>query len=143
MNAAALRTTPPGKYVILYDGRCPFCTRQSRRLARLARPELVETASFQEPGVLARFPGLTHEACMKAMHLVTPDGRVFLGAEAIVQALATRRLFAWVAPVYYLPGLRQLLGGLYAFIAANRYRFWGKTASADECESGVCGIHGT
>ena len=143
MNAAALSTTPSGKYVILYDGRCPFCTRQSRRLAWLARPELVETASFQEPGVLDRFPGLTHEACMKAMHLVTPDGRVFLGAEAIVQALATRRLFAWVAPVYYLPGLRQLFSGLYAFIAANRYRFWGKTASGDECESGVCRIHGT
>src|SRR5260370_12669711 len=84
MNAAALRTTPPGKYVILYDGRCPFCTRQSRRLARLARPELVETASFQEPGVLDRFPGLTHQACMKAMHLVTPDGRIFLPATQIL-----------------------------------------------------------
>jgi predicted DCC family thiol-disulfide oxidoreductase YuxK len=80
---------------------------------------------------------------MKAMHLVTPDGRVFLGAEAIVQALATRPLFAWAAPVYYLPGLRQLLNGLYAFIAANRYRFWGKSASSGECESGACRIHGT
>jgi predicted DCC family thiol-disulfide oxidoreductase YuxK len=140
-SVAALRTTPPGKYIVLYDGRCPFCTRQSQRLARLARPELVEAVNFQEPGVLTRFPGLTYEACMQAMHLVTPDGRVFRGAEAIVQALATRLLFAWIAPVYYLPGLRQFFNASYAFIAANRYRFWGKT-SPSECESGVCGIHG-
>jgi predicted DCC family thiol-disulfide oxidoreductase YuxK len=77
------------------------------------------------------------------MHLVTPDGRVFLGAEAIVQTLGTRPLFAWVAPVYYFPGLRQLSNGLYSFIAANRYRFWGKTASPSECESDVCRSHGT
>lgn len=131
-----------GKYVVLYDGRCPFCTRQSQRLAKLARPGAVETVSFQEPGILARFPGLTYEACMKAMHLITPDGRVFRGAEAIVQALGTRRLFAWVATVYYLPGLRQLFNAMYAFVAANRYRFWGKTAPS-ECDSGACLIHGS
>jgi predicted DCC family thiol-disulfide oxidoreductase YuxK len=77
---------------------------------------------------------------MKAMHLITPNGRVFRGAEAIVQALATRRLFAWVALIYYLPGLRQIMNGLYAFVAANRYRFWGKTVLG-ECESGSCRLH--
>src|SRR5205807_2308440 len=99
-SVAVLRTTPPGKYIVLYDGLCPFCTRQSKRLTRLARPGLVEVVNFQEPDVLETFPGLTYESCMKAMHLVTPDGRVFRGAEAIVQALATRRLLAWIAPVY-------------------------------------------
>ena len=139
-TVAGQRTASPGKYVVLYDGHCPFCTRQSRRLARLAHPGVLETVSFQEPGVLEQFPGLTYEACMKAMHLITPDGRIFLGAEAIVQALTTRRLFVWVLWLYYLPGLRQLVNGLYAFIAANRYRFWGKTAPS-ECNSGACQIH--
>jgi predicted DCC family thiol-disulfide oxidoreductase YuxK len=78
---------------------------------------------------------------MKAMHLVKPDGRIFRGAEAIAQALATRPLFAWVAWVYYLPGLRQLFDSLYAYVAANRYRFWTKSIPSD-CASGACRIHG-
>jgi predicted DCC family thiol-disulfide oxidoreductase YuxK len=138
-----LRTTPPGKYVVLFDGRCPFCTRQSRRLARLARPGLVETVDFQAPAVLNRFPGLTYEACMEAMHLVTPDGRVFRGPEAIARALATRPVLAWIAPVYYLPGLRQLWNGIYVFLAKNRYRFWGKALRPGDCEGGICNLHGT
>jgi predicted DCC family thiol-disulfide oxidoreductase YuxK len=138
-----LRIAPPGKYVVLYDGRCPFCTRQSQRLARLARPSVVETVDFQEPAVLNRFPGMTYEACMKAIHLVTPDGRVFRGPEAIVRALATRPIFAWIVPLYYIPGLRQFLNAVYAFVARNRYRFWGKTLDPGECPSGTCEIHGT
>ena len=134
-------TTPPGKYVILYDGLCRFCTRQSRRLLSLARPGLVEAVSFQEAGALDRFPGITHDACMKAMHLVEPDGQVSQGPEAIVRAIATRPIFRWIRVIYYPPGLRQLLNGLYAFVAAHRYRFWGKIGSPEECDGGTCRLH--
>src|SRR5690349_6774688 len=100
-------TTPPGRHTLLYDGHCKFCTAQSERLLRWARPGAVERADFQDPAVLARFPGVTHEACMRNMHLVTPDGRVFRGVEAAVRALATRPV-GRLGYVYYLPGLRQL-----------------------------------
>ena len=133
-------TTPPGKYVILYDGLCRFCARQSRRLIALARPGLVEAVNFQQEGALDRFPGVTHDACMKAMHLIEPDGRISQGAEAIARAIATRPMFRWIRPLYYLPGLHQTLDGLYAFIASNRYRLWGKTTSQD-CDSGTCRLH--
>jgi len=80
---------------------------------------------------------------MKAMHLVTPDGQVFRGPEAIVRALATRPILVWVRSLYYLPGLRQIVNWIYAFFAANRYRFWGKTLSLEGCDSHACHIHGT
>src|SRR5688500_18459675 len=47
--------------VLVYDGRCRFCTREAARLARWAGGR-VRLASFREPGVLARYPGLTPEA---------------------------------------------------------------------------------
>src|SRR5262245_31830356 len=59
-----LRTMPPGRFVILYDGHCRFCTAGSRRLASWMRGT-VEQADFQQPGILQRFPGLTHEKCME------------------------------------------------------------------------------
>lgn len=109
-----------------------------RHLVRLARKGAIEPLSFQEEGVLDRFPSLTHAQCMEAMHLVWPDGRVMRGMEAAVRAVATRGwtwLFVWP---YYVPGVRQLLDALYRWIARNRYRFAGK----DECTDGTCAAHG-
>ncbi len=135
-------TTPPGHYVVLYDGRCRFCTVQSENLVRLSRRGAVEAVSFQEVGVLERFPGLTQEACMERMHLVAPDGRIFRGFEAAVRAVATRRWIGWMAYIYYLPGLRQFFDWLYAFIAARRYLIMGRTGQTRDCEDGTCRLHG-
>lgn len=136
-----VRTEPPGSYIVLYDGHCRFCTAQSKNVLALARPGAVAAMSFQEPGVLERFPGLTHEACMQAMQLITPDGRVISGFEAAVQAVATRALLKPVAYLYYAPGIRQLCDLLYRWVAARRYRIMGKTTGAEGCEGGTCSLH--
>jgi len=138
---AAERTTPPGRYVVLYDGHCKFCTAGAKKLAGLAPPGTLELVSFQEPGVLDRFPGVSHEACMRQMYLVTPAGRVYGGFEAAVQALATRPLLGLLARGYYLPGVRWLCDRAYALIAANRYRLMGKAVAAGDCDGGTCALH--
>lgn len=127
--------------VVLYDGHCKFCTAGAKKLAALARPGTLDLVSFQEPGALDPFPGLTHEACMRQLHLVTPDGRVYGGFEAAVQALVTRPLLGLLARAYYLPGLRQLCDALYRRIAANRYRILGKAVAAGACDGGTCSLH--
>ena len=76
---AELRTAPPGRNVVLYDGHCKFCTAQASRLAALAR-------------------------------------------------------------AYYVPGIRQLADGIYAFIAARRYRIMGRAVAAGECTD-ACALH--
>jgi predicted DCC family thiol-disulfide oxidoreductase YuxK len=136
-----MQTTPPGRYVVLYDGQCKFCTAGAKQLAGLARRGTLELVSFQEPGALDRFPSLTHEACMRQMYLVTPAGRVYGGFEAAVQALATRPVLALLARAYNLPGVRQLCDLVYARIAANRYRIMGKAVAAGECDGGTCALH--
>jgi predicted DCC family thiol-disulfide oxidoreductase YuxK len=135
------QTTPPGKYVVLFDGLCKLCTAGSKKLIGLAKHGAVEAVNFQEMGALARFPGITHEECMKAMFLVTPDGRVYQGFEAAVRAVASR---VWLRPfayLYYVPGFRQLCDWLYARVAANRYRIMGKTVAEEGCEGGTCALH--
>jgi len=141
MVALVGKTTAPGKYVVLYDGHCRFCTSQVHNLLALARPGALEALSFQDAGVLDRFPGLTHEACMQAMHLIAPDGRVYRGFEAAVRAVLTRPVLGFFAYLYYLPGIRHLLDRLYAFVAARRYRIAGKTVIPGECADGTCALH--
>lgn len=135
------RTTPPGHPVVLYDGHCKFCIAGMKRLLSLARPGTVEAVNFQEPGALDRFPGISHEACMRQMYLITNQGQVFAGFEAAVQALATRPFLGWLAKLYYLPILRLILDLTYALIAANRYRILGRAVAAGECEGGTCALH--
>jgi predicted DCC family thiol-disulfide oxidoreductase YuxK len=105
------------------------------RLLRLARAGSLEPVDFQQPGALDRFPGVTYEACMEAMHLVTPQGRVFRGFEAAVHAVATKPVLGKVAYLYYLPGLRWACDRFYAWLASRRYRL------AGACASGACALH--
>ncbi len=135
------QTTPPGRYVVLYDGLCRFCEAGVRRLLSLARRGVVEKLDFQRPGALARFPGIVHDDCMRQMHLVTPRGRVYRGFEAAVQALATRPILGWIAYLYYLPGVRFLCDRVYAAVAKHRYRIMGKAVAAGDCEGGTCPLH--
>jgi predicted DCC family thiol-disulfide oxidoreductase YuxK len=138
---ATERTTPPERAVVLYDGHCKFCTAGSERLLRLARPGAVERLDFQQPGVLERFPGVTHDACMVRMYLIAPNGRVYGGFEAAVRAVTTRPLLGWLALVYYLPGVRLLCDLFYRLLAAYRYRLLGKAVAAGECDGGSCALH--
>jgi predicted DCC family thiol-disulfide oxidoreductase YuxK len=133
--------TAPSRPVVLYDGHCRFCKRQMANLVHLARRDAIEPLSFQDEGVLERFEGLTYDACMQAMHLVTPEGRVYRGMEAAVRAVVTRPILGAFAWVYYLPGIKQLLDAIYRWIARRRYRIAGRELATEGCEGGTCSVH--
>jgi len=143
MSAAvsALTTTPPGgeRLVILFDGHCKFCTRSAKRLARWFKASVV-ARSFQDEGVLDAMPGVSYDACMKRMHVVTPAGRVFAGAEAVTRVLARTPVVGFLFFLYYVPGVRQLSELAYDLVAKYRYRLFGKTEACDP--GGTCHLHG-
>ncbi len=76
---------------------------------------------------------------MKKMHVVTPDGRVFAGAEGFARILMQSRAIGWLGWLYYVPGVRQIADVLYTFVAKHRYRVFGRTG---ECSDGACSAHG-
>jgi len=124
---------------VLFDGSCRFCTRSAHRIQRRLGRGRVALANFQEPGVLERHPGVTRDAAMQRMHVVTGDGRIFAGAEAFARLLAEIPVVGWIAFLYDVPGLRQLAELAYRFIARNRYRLFGRT---ETCDGGTCHLHG-
>lgn len=128
---------PPVPLAVLYDGNCRFCCAGARRLAKWARPGSLRMINFQEPGALNEFPALDHATCMRQMLLLTPEGKTYGGAEAIVQALTTRGGITGLAFLYYVPGIRQLSNLLYWCVARIRYFILGKV---DPCKDGACRI---
>jgi len=135
------RTRAPGgtRMVMLYDGSCRFCTQSAKTLARRFGPAKVQTVNFQDDGVLASYPGVTYDACMKKMHVIDPEGRVYAGAAAVARLFRTVPIVGVLAYLYYVPGVRQLSEVVYAFIAKNRYKLFGKNV---KCEpGGTCHLH--
>ena len=128
---------PQPQDVVLFDGDCRVCTQGMKQLRRWVKPEAAALLSFRDEGVLERFPGVTAEACEQAMQLVRQDGRVFAGAEAIVQVLRHHAVGA-LAKAYYVPGLRQLADAGYRYIAKRRFQIAGRNG---ECKDGTCQLH--
>ena len=69
-----------------------------------------------------RFPQITVEACLTAMQLVLPDGRVLAGADAVPELLRRIRGLGWLARVFDVPGMRPVARRVYGWIARNRMR---------------------
>lgn len=125
-----------GQWVALFDGHCRFCTGQARQLGRFVGPTRLQLVSFQDEGILAQFPGLSHDACMKRLHVIRPDGRVYAGAEGVARAVALAPVVGRLAFGYYVPGIRQLAELAYARVARYRYEIAGR-----DCDGGTCSLH--
>jgi len=124
--------------LLLYDGTCAFCT-QSAGQARWLRPRGgLRLADVNDPRIQARY-GITRAAAARAMHLVTPDGRVLVGAAAVA-GLLRRSRWAWpLAAAWAVPGFPRLADRAYAWVADHRYLLPGAPARA--CAGGACAIH--
>ena len=69
-----------------------------------------------------RFPQITEQACLTAMQLVLPDGRVLAGADAVPELLRRLPRWRWAASLLAVPGAQAVARRAYAWIAANRMR---------------------
>lgn len=128
---------PSNRNVLIYDGQCGFCRQQVESLKKLVGQNApLAYESFHTPGILAQFPKLTYDECMKEIKLVTPEGEILGGAQAIFYALSLNPIFLPLRWIYPIPGLKQIIDFVYQSIAKNRYKIQMK-----DCPSGTCHLH--
>lgn len=107
--------------VLIYDGSCPFCGGAKAWVERRAPPGAFEFLPCQDPARPGRFPGITEEACLGAMHLILPGGRVLAGHQAVPEVLRRLPRWRWAAPVFRAPGADRIAGMVYRWIAHHRF----------------------
>ena len=123
---------PAGK--VIYDGACPRC-RASMALLTAADPDrVIEPVDLTAVEVSSVHPGLTRDACMKAMHLVRADGRVTSGYDAVLVLGRWLPMFWPFAAFGSLPGIAWTGRQIYQRVADSRPR-------DVSCTDEVCGIH--
>lgn len=127
--------TPQRPMHLLYDGSCRFCTAGSERLVGMGAPGVIVRVSSKDEAGMARLPEAARAGIGGALQLVSPDGEVASGAEAVNRVLATRTLWRLITWLYWVPGIRQITDAMYRAVARNRYRVMGKVQA---CETGAC-----
>ena len=106
---------------LLYDGKCPICSREVRWLRRRAarRGAKLGFEDIAAPGFDPARYGLTAKAVRDQMHGVLPDGSVVRGVEVFRQAYAAVGL-GWLLGWTRWPGLRLVADAGYAVFAKLR-----------------------
>ena len=111
--------------VLIYDGDCAMCRASALWLMRRALgrgDEELEILACRSQARRTRFPHIDEAACLSAMQLVLPDGRVLSGADAVPELLARMPGWRWLRHAFDVPGARPLARRAYAWIAANRLK---------------------
>jgi predicted DCC family thiol-disulfide oxidoreductase YuxK len=106
------------KPTMLWDGECGFCSHWIRRWEK-ATGDTVHYRPYQE--ALSDFPQVAEEECKKAVQLVLADGRVFMGAHAVLKSLAIGGRSKWLLSWYEHSRIfHWFADSAYRFVAANR-----------------------
>jgi len=116
----------PRRGWVLYDSGCSLCTSAIRRLEGALRPRGFGVAPLQSPWVCERL-GTPAGEQPEEMKVVTADGRILGGADAIIHLA---RYIWWAWPLFALsqiPGMKGPAAQAYRWVAANRH-----------CLSGTC-----
>lgn len=109
----------------MYDGDCALCSSSVRALERcIARRPQVIAWQHAALGEL----GLTPAQCEEAVQWVDEDGTVLSAHLAVARTLEYGGKGWWlVGRTLRLPGIRQLAGVVYRWVARNRHRLPGGT----------------
>lgn len=108
--------------VLLFDGGCGFCRTWVGRLSRWDRNNRIRMVPAEERNRVPGLPAISDSDLARAMHLVTPDGRVYRGARALAPLLQYLPHGRLLRPLLSIPGVQMVADRVYEQIAANRHR---------------------
>ena len=128
----------PVELTLLYDGSCPLCRWEKRKLGQMDKQGKLAFVDIQAPDFNPALYGTTMEALMARLHGVTADGRILQGVETVI---ASYRAVGWwwaYVPLRIVP--RRLADEGYDWFARRRHgishrfgRIFGAT-----CDQGKC-----
>ncbi|WP_234483996.1 thiol-disulfide oxidoreductase DCC family protein [Noviherbaspirillum pedocola] len=106
---------------LYFDGLCPFCVAQARRLKRWNGARRVAFIDIAQAGFDPSTLGVEMAALHRELHGKTGDGEVLTGLDCMIAAytLLGRGWMVW--PLRLRP-LRPILTWLYRGFARHRYR---------------------
>jgi predicted DCC family thiol-disulfide oxidoreductase YuxK len=117
---------------VVYDGHCRLCAGSVEKMRRWPAADRLDFLPLQDPAAKALLPGKSDAELQGQMHVVE-DGVASAGADGWFRLMRVAplrlRWLAWITP-------RFVARPVYAWIARNRIRWFGRT-----CDAGTCAVH--
>jgi predicted DCC family thiol-disulfide oxidoreductase YuxK len=131
----------PDADLVIYDGKCVFCTNGVRQLRRLDGRNRLAFLSLHDPQVPMLAPELTHAQMMEQMFVIPrSDSSQHYGGAAAIRYLSRRLPKLWItAPLLHIPFSLPVWQWLYTQVAKRRYRIANKNGNCDD--EGTCEVH--
>jgi hydroxyacylglutathione hydrolase len=120
-------------YRVLYDGQCEICQACVSWLKALDHQNKTICLPISADVLPTVDPRLNSDECLRQLHVVTPQGEIHVGWDAVA---CLARLFpsTWlIGTVGQRYPFRHVGRWLYGFVAKNRY-------SLSKCRGGACRI---
>ena len=108
------------KHSVLYDDECSLCTFQMKVLSWLDWFNALALVPLSDPHAKEIAPQLSREDLLEAIHLVTPEGRIYRGARALRFAGMRLPLLVPMALFLWIPGVIFLAEIAYRWVARHR-----------------------
>lgn len=120
-----MKDSVEGKSLVLFDGVCNLCQASVQFIIRHDHKERFLFASLQSETGRARLAHFQLPADHLDTFVLIENGKCHTRSTAALRVLLG--LGGWFRPAYVLIVLpRPLRDGVYRFVAANRYRWFGK-----------------
>jgi predicted DCC family thiol-disulfide oxidoreductase YuxK len=103
---------------VLYDDDCGFCKRLLSKFLLWDSHRRLRPVALQDPEADRLLDGMEPERRMASWHLVTEDGQVYSGGEAVAPLL--RMLPGGSAPAWAAARTPVTMDRAYRWVAANR-----------------------
>jgi predicted DCC family thiol-disulfide oxidoreductase YuxK len=120
---------PENKKIILFDGVCNLCESSIQFIIKHDKRDVFRFTSLQsEIGQkIKEYIGISNQK-IDSVIVYVPGEAYYLKAEAVMQI--TKELNSWHKILVYLFFAGKLGNFIYDFVAANRYKWYGKK---DQC----------
>jgi predicted DCC family thiol-disulfide oxidoreductase YuxK len=109
------------KHRLIYDDSCPVCLAAMRKVARLDTDKAVEWVPLSAASLQDLPEGLTDRALRKQIHLVSPEGDVTGGSDAVAKLAQLFGETRTAGRLLLLPVIRPIARVVYSLVARLRY----------------------
>ncbi|MGH2956353.1 MAG: thiol-disulfide oxidoreductase DCC family protein [Solirubrobacterales bacterium] len=109
---------PRPRGIVLYSHTCGFCRWSMAKLLAWDRPGRLRPVALQDPEAERLLPGMNEEERMASWHLITPEGELLSGGEAVPALL--RQLPAGRPLAGLAARAPRLVDRAYRFVADHR-----------------------
>lgn len=118
---------------IFYDGGCPLCVHEMRKLKKLDGGRQMVFEDIHSDGFEQRYPAIDKTAADTILHAQTDRGEMLYGLD-VTHAAWSLVGRGWLTAPLRWPGLRWFADKAYLFFARNRYRISRLLTGKARCE---------